>query len=131
MAWDRYSLIGGVQIAERFVAAELALARRTTTPRLRRSMPRSRSRTRCPTTSRRPGIGPSRQALGAMLLAAGKPVEAEKAYREELARNPENGWSLYGLAQALKAQGKKAEAQDATDRFARAWANADIDLSKS
>jgi hypothetical protein len=65
------------------------------------------------------------------MLAAGKPADAEKAYREELARNPENGWSLHGLALALKAQGKKTEAQEAADRFAKAWANADIDLSKS
>ena len=58
LAWDRYSLIGGVQVAERFVAAAIARAeKRLRRRRSRRSTPRSRSRTRCPTTSRRPGTG--------------------------------------------------------------------------
>jgi hypothetical protein len=48
-----------------------------------------------------------------------------------LQRNPENGWSLNGLAKALKAQGKKQEATEAADRFAKAWANADVDLGKT
>ena len=65
-----------------------------------------------------------------MLLEARKPADAEKAFRDELQRNPENGWSLNGLAKALKAQGKKQEAQEAADRFAKAWANADVDLGK-
>ena len=47
-----------------------------------------------------------------MLLAAGKPAEAEAAYREELQRNPDNGWSLYGLAQSLRAQKREAEAKE-------------------
>ena len=49
---------------------------------------------------------PSRQVLGALLLQAGKPADAEKIYREDLQRNAANGWSLHGLAAALKAQGK-------------------------
>ncbi|HSD85884.1 MAG TPA: hypothetical protein VLB44_00160, partial [Kofleriaceae bacterium] len=49
---------------------------------------------------------PARQRLGAVLLAAGKPAEAEAAYREDLKQNPENGWSLFGLAKALDAQHK-------------------------
>jgi predicted Zn-dependent protease len=71
---------------------------------------------------------PARQAIGDVLLEAGKPAEAEQAFRDELARNPENGWSLNGLAKALKAQGKSAEAKEAADRFAKAWANADIEI---
>ena len=65
------------------------------------------------------------------LLAAGKPADAEKAYRDELQRNPENGWSLYGLSQALKAQKKSAEAKEAADRYKKAWVNADFDLAKT
>ncbi len=51
---------------------------------------------------------PVRQTLGAVLLAAKLPAEAEAVYREELQRNPRNGWSLYGLAQALRAQGRRS-----------------------
>jgi tetratricopeptide (TPR) repeat protein len=50
-------------------------------------------------------LAPARQALGATLLAAGRPQEAERAYREDLVHYPANAWSLTGLAQALDAQG--------------------------
>ena len=74
---------------------------------------------------------PVRQTLGALLLAAGQPAEAEAVYREELKRNPDNGWSLYGLAQSLRAQKREAEAKDVDGRFAKAWQNADIKLTAS
>ncbi|NJL48854.1 MAG: tetratricopeptide repeat protein [Leptolyngbyaceae cyanobacterium SM2_5_2] len=71
---------------------------------------------------------PVRHTLGRVLLAAGRPVEAEHAYRENLAIYPENGWSLYGLAQSLEAQGKLAAAEAVQTRFAEAWAQADFEL---
>ncbi|MDQ3080863.1 MAG: hypothetical protein M3R07_01455, partial [Gemmatimonadota bacterium] len=71
---------------------------------------------------------PMRNALGAALLKSGKPAEAEAVYLEALRRLPENGWSLFGLAAALKAQGKEAEALDANARFAAAWKNSDTKL---
>jgi predicted Zn-dependent protease len=58
-----------------------------------------------------------RQALGAVLLQGGRPAEAELVYREDLKRNPGNGWSLFGLAQSLKAQGKTAEAARVDETF--------------
>jgi tetratricopeptide (TPR) repeat protein len=74
---------------------------------------------------------PVRQTLGAVLLAAGKPAEAETAYREELRRNPDNGWSLFGLAQALRAQHRETEAKAADQAFAAAWKDADVKLASS
>ena len=74
---------------------------------------------------------PVRHSLGAALLKAGKNAEAEQAYREDLKRFPENGWSLFGLAQALKAQGKNAEAAKVDARFRKAWADADVTLVAS
>ena len=53
---------------------------------------------------------PVRQNLGAVLLEAGRPDEAEAVYWEDLRKNPENVWSLAGLLEALKAQGKKDDA---------------------
>ena len=69
--------------------------------------------------------------IGAALLAGGRPVEAEAVYRDDLKRNPENGWSLFGLARSLQAQGKTADAAAVEARFQKAWARADVTLSAS
>ena len=74
---------------------------------------------------------PTRHVLGAELMKAGKAAEAEAVYREDLKRNAENGWALYGLKSALEAQGKTAEAADVGKRFAEAWKHADITLTAS
>ena len=74
---------------------------------------------------------PIRESLGAALLKAGRNAEAEAVYRDDLKRFPENGWSLFGLAAALKAQGKTAEAAAVEARFAKAWSGADVKLVAS
>ena len=72
---------------------------------------------------------PVRHSLGGLLLASGQAQEAEKVFREDLRRNPENGWSLYGLSLSLKAQGQKKNAAELQKRFEKAWAYADVKLS--
>jgi tetratricopeptide (TPR) repeat protein len=129
MAWDRYSLIGGVRIAERFVAADIARAGKDYDGAIAALKEAVRIEDTLPYDEPPAWHWPTRQALGATLLAAGKPAEAEAAYREELARNPENGWSLHGLEKALRAQKRAADADAAKARFEQAWANADIDLN--
>jgi len=74
---------------------------------------------------------PPRLALGAVLLAAGRAGEAETVYWEDLKRNRDNGWALFGLLRALRAQGKGADAALVENRFAKAWARADIVLPGS
>lgn len=74
---------------------------------------------------------PVRLNLGAVLLKAGRPVEAEVVYWEDLSKNPENGWALTGLAQALRAQGKHEEAAGIDQRLRKAWARADIQITAS
>ncbi len=69
---------------------------------------------------------PPRHALAAVLLAAGRAREAETVYWEDLRRNRENGWALFGLAQALAAQGKADQAALVRARFEKAWARADF-----
>jgi len=69
---------------------------------------------------------PARQQLGVVLLRAGRAAEAERVFRQDLVRHPENGWSLAGLAASLRAQGRVAEAGRAQERFRRAWATADV-----
>ncbi len=74
---------------------------------------------------------PVRPMMGAALLSAGRPRDAEKAYREDLERHRENGWSLYGLMQSLRDQGRLDEAREMDARFRRAWAHADVTLTAS
>jgi tetratricopeptide (TPR) repeat protein len=74
---------------------------------------------------------PVRQALGAVLLEAGRPDEAEAVFWEDLKKNPESGWSLFGLVQALQAQGKTNDAALAEERFRKAWGHADVTLTSA
>ena len=74
---------------------------------------------------------PPRQVLGAVLLEAGKPNEAEQMYRQDLLAHPQNGWSLFGLEKSLEAQGKLDEAKTAQQEFEEAWADADVTLTSS
>ena len=74
---------------------------------------------------------PTRQALGAVLLEAGRAREAETVYWDDLRRHADNGWSLFGLAQALRAQDKKVEADAVQARFDKAWSRADVKLTAS
>jgi tetratricopeptide (TPR) repeat protein len=74
---------------------------------------------------------PPRHALGAILLEAGRPAEAETVYWEDLRRNQDNGWALFGLMQALRAQNKTADAALIEARFAKAWARSDVRLTAS
>jgi tetratricopeptide (TPR) repeat protein len=74
---------------------------------------------------------PVRHVLGAVLLEAGRPEEAETVYWEDLKRSPNNGWALFGLSRALQAQGKDKQAALIQKRFAQAWPDADIQLKST
>ncbi len=74
---------------------------------------------------------PVRQRLGAALLAAGNAAEAKKVYLDDLTRNPENGWSLYGLKLSLGTRKKTKELAAVEQRFKKAWEGADVTLSAS
>ena len=71
----------------------------------------------------------ARQWLGVALMESGRFAEAEKAYREELEDHPHNGWSLFGLIQALKAQAKSYEIEQ--EDFEASWARSDTWLQAS
>lgn len=74
---------------------------------------------------------PVRLNLGAALLQADRPADAERVYREDLEIYPDNGWALIGLQQSLEAQGKDREAEEVARRFTKAWQNADLSLTAS
>ncbi len=74
---------------------------------------------------------PVRQLLGAQLLIDAQPAQAEQVYREDLRRNPRNGWSLYGLSLALARTGRVAEAGRVRHEQQLAWTHADVALPGS
>jgi tetratricopeptide (TPR) repeat protein len=77
-----------------------------------------------------PWYYPARQSLGTVLLQCGRPDAAAVVFREDLQRNPDNGWSLYGLAQALRAENDPGAAA-AESRFRTAWRDADVKLTSA
>jgi tetratricopeptide (TPR) repeat protein len=74
---------------------------------------------------------PVRHALGAVLLDAGRPAEAEAVYWEDLRRHPKNGWALFGLTKALQAQNKHDQAKLVDADFKKVWADSDVTLTAS
>ena len=74
---------------------------------------------------------PTRHALGALLLDAGRIDEAEAVYRRDLELHAENGWALNGLAQCLERRGLAAEAAAVRLRFDGAWAGATVKIKAS
>jgi len=129
--WDRYPLAYAARISERVVTAELAAARGehdTAVEALREAV---KIEDGIPYDEPPGWHAPVRQTLGAVLLEAGRAADAERVYREELRRNPGNGWSLFGLTQSLQAQDKDAEADAVEREFDQAWRNADVRLMAS
>jgi tetratricopeptide (TPR) repeat protein len=120
-----------LQIATETLAGEWAARRGDADAAVRRLEAAVRLQDALPYTEPPPWYYPVRQSLGAVLLTAGRPAEAEGVYREDLRRNPENGWSLYGLTQSLRAQRKDTEAAKADVQFRQAWAHADVQLTAS
>jgi tetratricopeptide (TPR) repeat protein len=71
---------------------------------------------------------PVRETLGAVLLLNGNAAEAEKVFREDLDRNPRNPRSLFGLAEALRAQNRFYDAQFVDKQFQSNWKSTEIKL---
>lgn len=69
---------------------------------------------------------PVRHALGALLLADGRAVEAEAVYREDLVAHPNNAWALLGLKQSLEAQQRTKDAEELAASLTKAWSRADV-----
>ena len=75
---------------------------------------------------------PVRHSLGAVLMKQKRFAEAEQVYRDDLARLPENGWSLLGLAESLRKQKKNADEVAQTQaKFKKVWAKADLTITTS
>ncbi len=74
---------------------------------------------------------PVRHTLGAVLLEAGRAKEAEVVYTQDLKKNRNNGFALFGVWKSLEAQGRAADATAAEKRFRAVWSVADVQLASS
>ena len=74
---------------------------------------------------------PTRQSLGAALLAAGRAAEARQVFEDDLQQYPMNGWSMFGLAQAMMEEGDLSAAGEVLEKFERVWQFADVELTTS
>jgi len=120
-----------LEIASNVLAGELAGARGNAAEQIARLEQAIAAQDDMPYTEPPPWFYPVRQTLGAALLDLGRPAEAEAVYREDLREYPNNGWSLFGLAESLRAQGRAAEAAEAQSRFQAAWEAADVTITRS
>jgi tetratricopeptide (TPR) repeat protein len=73
-------------------------------------------------------IQPVRHALGATLAQGKQYKEAEAVFRDDLARNPNNGWALLGLSRMLRLQGKNRDADAFERQFNVVWSKADVKI---
>ncbi len=83
---------------------------------------------------------PPRHALGALLLEQGRLAEAESVYRTDLGlgesliracEHLDNVWSLHGLHECLRRQGKEGDARMLAPRLALALARTDVPIRAS
>ncbi|QGJ71163.1 TPR repeat [Planctomycetales bacterium 10988] len=129
--WDINTMQGVLQVAEKVLEGELAAGQGKWERAERALREAVQYEDALNYDEPPPWFASTRQFLGAMLIAAGKPDEAVKYYRQDLNKYPANGWSLYGLQQAFEAQGMEEKAKKAAKRFRKAWKNADVELTAS
>ncbi len=120
-----------LKIAERMLAGEIASRRQRYDEAIRALKEAVKLEDSLPYAEPPHWPLPVRQYLGAVLLMAGRPADAEVEYRADLSRNPENGWALFGLAQSLRAERKDETAKTEEARFTQAWTHADVALTAS
>lgn len=127
--WGLNSLGAILRVAERQLRGEIAAARGEHAQAIEALREAVALQDRFDYDEPEPWYMPVRQALGAVLLAAGRANEAQSVYEEDLKRHPDNGWSLFGRLQALEAQ--RRPAHEARARLQAAWRHADVQLTAS
>lgn len=120
-----------VTIADHVAQADIALAQKQVKSAVAHLQAAAKAQDNLPYTEPPWWDFPVRQYLGAALLKANQAKMAERIYREDLNEWTRNGWSLYGLTEALNRQGKKREAAATETAFRQAWTRADVKLNES
>lgn len=129
--WDINTTFDLLQIATAMLSGELAAAKRDFAKALAHLQRAVALEDHLTYDEPPPWYTPARHNLGAVLLEAGRAAEAQKVYEADLQKYPENGWSLFGLQQSLRAQNKTAEAAAVQERLNQAWRGADVTLTAS
>ena len=127
--FDLNAVVGILNIAESVLAGEIAAARGNYETAVRQLQLAVQFEDGLNYTEPKDWYLPSRQILGAVLLDAGKAVEAEQAFRDDLRDHPQSGWALFGLEQSLRVQGKTDEAGNVRQAFQQVWSDADVNLT--
>lgn len=120
-----------LQIADDLLQGEIALAAKDNASAIAKFTAAVAGQDALPYTEPPFWYYPTRQSLGAALLKAGKPAEAQAVYEKDLQQYPHNGWSTFGLIAALEAQGKTDEAATHREHFKAMWQFADVQLNTS
>ena len=128
---DNQPAVQHLLIAEKVLAGEIAARRGRTDDAIVLLQEGVAAEDALPYTEPPPWYQPVRHRLGAVLLKRGRAADAGAVYREDLRRNPDNGWALAGLCEALRRQGKRDELAAAEARRYRALARADVKLQSS
>ena len=116
-----------LDIADSLALGEIAMAEDNTTEAIEQFTKAVTVQDELPYTEPPFWYYPTRLSLGKALLASGNASEAERVFKENLTRYPRNGWAMYGLINALKAQNK--DSSEIQQRFDIVWANADVTLT--
>jgi tetratricopeptide (TPR) repeat protein len=120
-----------LQIAEDLLQGEIALANNNTKAAITEFTAAVAGQDALPYTEPPFWYYPTRQSLGAALLKTGQAKDAQTVYEKDLQQYPHNGWSTLGLALALEAQGKTADAATQREHFKTTWQFADVELKGS
>ena len=116
-----------LDIADSLALGEIAMAEDNTTEAIVQFTKAVTAQDELPYTEPPFWYYPTRLSLGKALLTSGNASEAERVFKENLTRYPRNGWAMYGLIDALKAQNK--DSSEIQQRFDIVWANADVTLT--
>jgi len=120
-----------LKIADALLQGEIALAENSTGAAIRHFEAAVNTQDSLPYMEPPFWYYPTRQSLGATLMRAKRFADAEAVYRKDLEGYPHNGWSMFGLAQSLDAQGRTKEAAEVREMFGHVWARADVTLTAS
>jgi tetratricopeptide (TPR) repeat protein len=129
--WGRDIARRVLETSDHFIAGEIALQKRQWTKAIEHLTKAAAVEDTLSYGEPPQWLQPVRHTLGAVYLKSGNYADAERAYREDLAKWPNNGWSLYGLSRALEEQGKSAEAANVMKQHLASWAKADAPLATS
>jgi len=115
--WEVNTMAQILAIAREVLSGELALARGESEPAIRHLEAAVGLEDALTYVEPSDWYVPARHNLGAALLSMGRAADAETVYRKDLEIYPANSWSLMGLDQSLRAQGKTPEADQMRRQF--------------